>query len=342
MAASPAVHTETPRRSLMRFYRSPEPSVRRHPALGSLRWFHGKNCLYIVILVCGPSRIASTAMLPSYKGTTLTQRHYRALRNFERKRSCPHEPPDFFSERLAPESCTEAWAAKLTAARLHWPLRLFFGRQAPTGATFYRAECEGLSAALGRLGQATRPERPNLHLHRGLQPASACRSAVFVAVRRPQRRFLTSAAALRSAGAWAPVYLCVRVRACAWFSMRACTCIYVGVFLWVCACVYVLGCGVCACVCLCVCGQERERVCVCACLYVRVFMCMCACMHVHVYVYVCVCVCVYVSVCVCARASVNAGVRAFACVCWVSVSVLCARVYVCVYLHEYLYMWIYI
>ena len=204
MAASPAVHTETPRRSLMRFYRSPEPSVRRHPALGSLRWFHGKNCLYIVILVCGPSRIASTAMLPSYKGTTLTQRHYRALRNFERKRSCPHEPPDFFSERLAPESCTEAWAAKLTAARLHWPLRLFFGRQAPTGATFYRAECEGLSAALGRLRHVAGPERPCLHLPRGVQPASACRSAVLAAVRRPWRGVLTSAAALRSAGAWAP------------------------------------------------------------------------------------------------------------------------------------------
>ena len=45
----------------------------------------------------------------------------------------------------------------------------FFGSQAPTCATFYlfswRAESEGLSAALGRLRHTARPERPSLPLY---------------------------------------------------------------------------------------------------------------------------------------------------------------------------------
>ena len=91
------------------------------------------------------------------------------------------------------------------ADQLHRPLSLFSGRQAPSGATFYlfswRAECEGLSAALGRLRHVARPEHPSLHLLHGLQPACACRGAVFAAVRRQRRGVLRSAEALRNARA---------------------------------------------------------------------------------------------------------------------------------------------
>jgi len=53
---------------------------------------------------------------------------------------------------------------------------------------------------LGRLRRAARPERPSLHLRCGLQPASACCSAVFVAVRRPRRGVVSSAAAAKCRG----------------------------------------------------------------------------------------------------------------------------------------------
>ena len=72
---------------------------------------------------------------------------------------------------------------------------------APTGATFYlfsrRAQCEGLSATLGRLRHAARPERPSLHLYWGLQPASVRR-------RRPRFGVWPIPAAVRIARAWAP------------------------------------------------------------------------------------------------------------------------------------------
>ena len=88
------------------------------------------------------------------------------------------------------------------------------------------AECESLVALIGRLSRAPRPERPSSHPPRGLQPdstgccafflavrrlqarlctcfrgepsATACRSAVFAAVRRHRRGVLRSAEALRN------------------------------------------------------------------------------------------------------------------------------------------------
>ena len=74
------------------------------------------------------------------------------------------------------------------------PQCCFCGRQAPTAQVFDQSSCfaKCLSPALERLKYAARaePERPSLHLPRGLQPASTCCSAVFAAVRHPRPRAL--------------------------------------------------------------------------------------------------------------------------------------------------------
>ena len=128
-----------------------------------------------------------------------------------------------------------AWSLNICAgAGSLCSLNLFVGCQTSSGATFY--------------------------LFSWWTESTTCRSAVFVSIRRQQRGVLRSVETLRNARTWAPVYLSVRVRACAWFWKRACTCIYVGVFLWVCLrSVY-------ACVC------ARACVCVCVCVCVRVFV----------------------------------------------------------------------
>jgi len=79
-------------------------------------------------------------------------------------------------------------------AQLHRLLHLFL-------IVFVASAERGPERRAGAPGHATRPERPSSHLPQGLQPASACRGAVFVAVRRPRRGVLPGAAALRSAGA---------------------------------------------------------------------------------------------------------------------------------------------